>query len=155
MQGMDLKMREPKEIAFLDSSLQKLPRSHAAEERASVSLYGHRHRRGESHGVSCHIRDHPKTLWLETATITYNVFLMVSMREEFRKVPVKMVFSTPRCPGQWFSTSSSFCLLGLLQCLLAFFAVIIWEVLLVFNGEGNGNPLQYSCLENPMDGGAW
>ena len=23
------------------------------------------------------------------------------------------------------------------------------------NGEGNGNPLQYSCLANPMDGGAW
>ena len=23
-----------------------------------------------------------------------------------------------------------------------------------FPGEGNGNPLQYSCLENPMDGGA-
>ena len=22
-------------------------------------------------------------------------------------------------------------------------------------GEGNGNPLQYSCLENPMDGGDW
>ena len=22
-------------------------------------------------------------------------------------------------------------------------------------GEGNGNPLQYSCLENPMNGGAW
>ena len=22
-------------------------------------------------------------------------------------------------------------------------------------GEGNGNPLQYSCLENPIDGGAW
>ena len=22
-------------------------------------------------------------------------------------------------------------------------------------GEGNGNPLQYSCLKNPMDGGAW
>ena len=22
-------------------------------------------------------------------------------------------------------------------------------------GEGNGNPLQYSCLENPVDGGAW
>ena len=31
---------------------------------------------------------------------------------------------------------------------------------LVFNlynsiREGNGNPLQYSCLENPRDGGAW
>ena len=24
-----------------------------------------------------------------------------------------------------------------------------------FSGEGNGIPLQYSCLENPMDGGAW
>ena len=23
------------------------------------------------------------------------------------------------------------------------------------SGEGNGNLLQYSCLENPMDGGAW
>ena len=24
-----------------------------------------------------------------------------------------------------------------------------------WDGEGNGTPLQYSCLENPMDGGAW
>ena len=24
-----------------------------------------------------------------------------------------------------------------------------------FPGEGNGNPLQYTCLENPMDAGAW
>ena len=27
----------------------------------------------------------------------------------------------------------------------------IWH----FSGEGNGTPLQYSCLENPMDRGAW
>ena len=25
----------------------------------------------------------------------------------------------------------------------------------IFFGEGNGTPLQYSCLENPIDGGAW
>ena len=25
----------------------------------------------------------------------------------------------------------------------------------VITGEGNGNPLQYSCLQNPMGGGAW
>ena len=25
----------------------------------------------------------------------------------------------------------------------------------IFSGEGNGALLQYSCLENPMDGGAW
>ena len=30
-----------------------------------------------------------------------------------------------------------------------------WSYLLILSGEGNGNPLQYSCLENPMDGGAW
>jgi len=27
--------------------------------------------------------------------------------------------------------------------------------MIYFAGEGNGTPLQYSCLENPMDGGAW
>ena len=33
-----------------------------------------------------------------------------------------------------------------------------WRKMLSVNrkyGEGNGTPLQYSCLENPMDGGAW
>ena len=27
--------------------------------------------------------------------------------------------------------------------------------ILIYMGEGNGNPLQYTFLENPMDGGAW
>ena len=32
----------------------------------------------------------------------------------------------------------------------------IWLLSYSINtGEGNGNPLQYSCLENPMDRGAW
>ena len=30
-----------------------------------------------------------------------------------------------------------------------------WTCVPCFAGEGNGTPLQYSCLENPMDGGAW
>ena len=25
----------------------------------------------------------------------------------------------------------------------------------LYDGQGNGNPPQYSCLENPMEGGAW
>ena len=29
------------------------------------------------------------------------------------------------------------------------------SMLYLWWGEGNGNPVQYSCLENPMDGGAW
>ena len=31
----------------------------------------------------------------------------------------------------------------------------IWALVQFCTGEGNGNPLQYSCLENPMVGGAW
>ena len=42
---------------------------------------------------------------------------------------------------------------------LQFFAVLCdlsFKLLPHINiGEGNGNPLQYSCLKNPMDGGAW
>ena len=36
----------------------------------------------------------------------------------------------------------------------SFYVVILgcpWD----FQGEGSGIPLQYSCLENPMDGGTW
>ena len=32
---------------------------------------------------------------------------------------------------------------------------LIWSHLAILFGEGSGTPLQYSCLENPMDGGAW
>ena len=35
----------------------------------------------------------------------------------------------------------------------------MWDLIIltivIFQGESNGTPLQYSCLENPMDGGAW
>ena len=44
------------------------------------------------------------------------------------------------------------------QHLLGIFAGILGLEIVVARGldrEGNGNPLQYSCLENPMDGGPW
>ena len=34
-------------------------------------------------------------------------------------------------------------------------ALVNHNGLLTVSGEGNGTPLQYSCLENPMDGEAW
>ena len=42
------------------------------------------------------------------------------------------------------------------RCMTAFltFPFHLWGIKTSFR-EGNGNPLQYSCLENPMDGGAW
>ena len=37
-----------------------------------------------------------------------------------------------------------------------FLVEVLFTILLVPGvGEGSGIPLQYSCLENPMDGGAW
>ena len=30
-----------------------------------------------------------------------------------------------------------------------------YSILMHIYGEGNGTPLQYSCLESPMDGGTW
>ena len=36
-----------------------------------------------------------------------------------------------------------------------FVYMCMYILLGIYLGEGNGTPLQYSCLENPMDGGAW
>ena len=33
--------------------------------------------------------------------------------------------------------------------------IIIYKEISLYIREGNGTPFQYSCLENPMDGGAW
>ena len=35
------------------------------------------------------------------------------------------------------------------------FTAALFTIARTWNGEGNGNPLQCSCLENPRDGGAW
>ena len=42
------------------------------------------------------------------------------------------------------------CYLSALDVQLFYFQVTVTSF-----REGNGTPLQYSCLENPMDGGAW
>ena len=40
-------------------------------------------------------------------------------------------------------------------CLREFKSLNLLCLYLEIDGEGNGTPLQYSCLENPMDGGPW
>ena len=43
-----------------------------------------------------------------------------------------------------------------LPCPIIIYSLVLKFCLLsTFGGEGNGTPLQYSCLEYPMDGGAW
>ena len=57
--------------------------------------------------------------------------------------------------GRWWRTRK----LGLLQSMGCKEQTWLsdWTIIVSLDtfGEGNGNPLQYSCLENPMDGGAW
>ena len=39
--------------------------------------------------------------------------------------------------------------------IIKYLSTIVFKGTIVIYGEGNGTPLQYSCLETPMDGGAW
>ena len=48
-----------------------------------------------------------------------------------------------------------FCLPSLLLCQISHCLFYKNTCDCTYTGEGNGNPLQYSCLENPVDGGAW
>ena len=47
----------------------------------------------------------------------------------------------------------SHCWMKLINSLYSFSD--LWWIIMNRLGEGNGTPLQYSCLENPMDGRAW
>ena len=63
------------------------------------------------------------------------------------------------CTAKWFRY-----ILGWPESLFEFSHILLknpnelqlfWPTYVCGVGEGNGTPLQYSCLENPMDGGAW
>ena len=44
---------------------------------------------------------------------------------------------------------------GVHSCYLFYVKKGAFRVCMLLEGEGNGTPLHYSCLANPMDGGAW
>ena len=57
---------------------------------------------------------------------------------------------------RWFSGSMILCHILFVNIILErSFSVFIKMIHLRMFDEGNDTPLQYSCLENPMDGGAW
>ena len=59
------------------------------------------------------------------------------------------------CP-QSFPASESFPMSWLINSgYFTYIQKVLFLILSKTIGEGNGTPLQYSCLENPMDGGAW
>ena len=61
----------------------------------------------------------------------------------------------PGPSAKWWNWTSSFQLILLTLKFYQEQTQIISRYIGKWNGEGNGNPLQYSCLEKPMDGGAW
>ena len=44
---------------------------------------------------------------------------------------------------------------GVHRCYLFYFKKGAFRVCVLLEGESNGNPLHYSCLANPMEGGDW
>ena len=66
----------------------------------------------------------------------------------------QIVFS-PKAFSDMFSNPSARSNLCIASLPIAFLRGLRFHFSLSCTGEGNGNPLQYSCLGNPMDGGAW
>ena len=84
---------------------------------------------GKSTGVGCHRLPKPSYFQLSLYSI---------LTSSFKVYYICWVFSV------------SYSVTSLLWRLCTKYGRII-----SLSGEGNGTPLQYSCLENPMDGGAW
>ena len=96
--------------------------------------------------------------WAFPSLYTYLILeLSISMRlmslEDFASEHSRGTPLTPTlsCGQLWVGDSPDFVFQST-KVDLTFF--ISGSLGLIF-GEGNGTPLQYSCLENPMDGGAW
>ena len=105
--------------------------------------------------------------------LQYDCFLFAQVAN-FCSFPSSIIESenesefTQSCPTLCDSMDCSppgFSIHGVIQAIEGLL-VSIWDILNVINhlfkikyfylyGEGNGTPLQYSCLENPMDGEAW
>ena len=58
-------------------------------------------------------------------------------------------FRTGHGTTDWFQIGKGVCQ----ACILSPYLFNLYAEYII--GEGNGTPLQYPCLENPMDGGAW
>ena len=98
----------------------------------------------------------PKMLiWLVLSFITFSWFL--------GPMPINQMFSIMDMILCRFKTQSNCCIVAnyLYLVLLGYFGGFLFSRALIWYPpgnlfrEGNGTPLHYSCLENPMDGGAW
>ena len=102
---------------------------------------------------------------------SYSALLSLYIPQRFKTVNI-LPFILPSAWLPLVPGSSNVKILGLITCLSFRFSRVSLVAQMVESacnvgdpglipwsgrspGEGNGNPLQYSCLENPMDGGTW
>ena len=93
--------------------------------------------------------------------VTQNINLFVHEKNHTALGVLTNTVGPWQCPVTYLSKRLDPAAGGWLPCLWALAATVLSvreadKLTLGQNiGEGNGTPLQYSCLENPMDGGAW
>ena len=73
------------------------------------------------------------------------------VQSSYKQYISELVYLCPKSDLQWQAAGPTTEKLSFHRFLHAIvYILLLWEF-----GEGNGNPLQCSCLENPRDGGAW
>ena len=78
--------------------------------------------------------------------------IIIHWRRKWQPTP-RSCLGNPTDRGAWQATDHT---VAKSRTRLSYWAcIIIWYLLRLTYGEGNGTPLQYFCLDNPMDGGAW
>ena len=80
---------------------------------------------------------------LEWGAIAFSQYSILHIYMEFRKIVTTTLYGVRLFPGPW-----------TVDCQTPL-PMEFYPFLFILFGEGNGTPLQYSCLENPMEGGAW
>ena len=82
-------------------------------------------------------------------SLTFFLAILPKMQPEGNVHPAAVEVQRPNYWITYFSFAALLC---------SFFCVLsqlLYVFIYVFPGEGNGNPLQCSCPENPMDRGTW
>ena len=82
---------------------------------------------------------------------TWNVNNVLEKAKLYRKQRDQSLWGIRNDGSGWLQTQGNFWIDG-----IVWYGIVVVNIWLhaSVNGEGNGNPLQYACLENPMDRGA-
>ena len=153
-----MKVKSEKEVIQLCLTLHK---AHGLQPSRLLHLWDFP---GESIGVGCHCLLQMLSRWVITF-LPRSKRRLISLLQSPSSVILELYLPWrhgTRCHDLSFKSTfslSSFTFIkrffnSLLSAIRVFSSAYL-RLSKLSHGEGNGNPLQYSCLENPMDRGAW